>query len=61
MPVMHYSPGIRLESALSDIVEENKTVTNAALDNGFNSVKSFIQLCKTVYDCTPGQYKAKYS
>lgn len=61
MPVMHYLSRIRLESALSDIVEENKTVTNAALDNGFTSVKSFIQLCKAVYDCTPGQYKAKYS
>ncbi|MEE0913463.1 MAG: helix-turn-helix domain-containing protein [Ruminococcus sp.] len=55
--VMHYLAKIRLESALRDVVEENKTVTDAAFDNGFTSVKSFIELCKKVYNCTPGQYK----
>lgn len=58
--VMQYLANIRLESALRDIVDENKTVTDAAFDNGFTSVKSFIELCKKVYDCTPGQYKFKY-
>lgn len=58
--VMQYLANIRLESALRDIVDENKTVTNAAFDNGFTSVKSFIELCKKVYNCTPRQYKFKY-
>lgn len=58
--VIQYLANIRLESALRDIVEENKTVTDAAFDNGFKSVKSFIELCKKVYNCTPGQYKFKY-
>ncbi|MGN0488511.1 MAG: helix-turn-helix transcriptional regulator [Ruminococcus sp.] len=58
--VMQYLANIRLESALHDIVDENKTVTDAAFDNGFTSVKSFIELCKKVYNCTPGQYKFKY-
>ncbi len=58
--VMQYLANIRLESALRDIVDENKTVTDAAFDNGFTSVKSFIELCKKVYNCTPGQYKFQY-
>lgn len=58
--VMQYLANIRLESALHDIIDENKTVTDAAFDNGFTSVKLFIELCKKVYDCTPGQYKFQY-
>ncbi len=59
--VMQYLANIRLESALREIVEDNKTVTCAAFDNGFASVKSFIDLCKKVYNCTPKQYKNNYS
>lgn len=59
--VMQYLANIRLESALRDIINENKSVTDAAFDNGFTSVKSFIELCKKVYNCTPGQYKNKYN
>lgn len=59
--VMQYLANIRLESALRDIVNENKSVTDAAFDNGFKSVKSFIELCKKVYICTHGQYKFLYN
>ena len=59
--VMQYLANIRLESALRDIINENKSVTDAAFDNGLTSVKSFIELCKKVYNCTPGQYKSKYN
>ena len=55
--VMQYLSNIRLESALRDIIFEHKSVTDAAFDNGFTSVKSFIELCKKTYNCTPGQYK----
>ena len=55
--VMQYLSNIRLESALRDIIFENKSVTDAAFDNGFTSVKSFIELCKKTYNRTPGQYK----
>lgn len=57
---MQYLANIRLGSALIDIVEKNKTVTDAAFDNGFTSTKSFIELCKKIYNCTLGQYKFKY-
>ena len=55
--VMQYLSNIRLESALRDIIFEHKSVTDAAFDNGFTSVKSFIELCKKTYNCTTGQYK----
>lgn len=56
MSAMHYLAEMRLESALREMVEKDKNVTDAALDNGFTSVKSFIELCKKTYDCTPKKY-----
>ena len=57
--VMQYLANLRLEAALTEILSENKSVTAAAFDNGFTSVKSLIEVCKKTYDCTPGQYKFK--
>ena len=57
---MQYLANLRLESALRDIIFENKSVTEAAFYNGFTSVKSFIEVCKKTYDCTPGQYKFRH-
>lgn len=54
---MQYLAALRLEAALRDIVVENKSVTEAAFDNGFTSVKSFIGMCKKTYGCTPREYK----
>lgn len=55
-----YLNGVRLEYALKDMIYNHDTVTNAALENGFANVKSFINLCKKVYGCTPNQYKKQF-
>lgn len=57
---VQYLNEVRLENALRDITENNVSVTNAALNNGFANVKSFIRMCKSVYNCTPTGYKIKY-
>lgn len=54
-----YLANLRLENAVSDMLENNVTVSTAALENGFANVKSFITQCKKVYDCTPAQYRKK--
>lgn len=51
---------VRLEHALSDMLNKNENVTQAALDNGFASIKAFIETCKKVYSCTPTQFKKKF-
>lgn len=48
---------VRLEYAIKDMLTRNVSVTDAALENGFANVKSFITTCKRVYGYTPAQYK----
>ena len=48
---------VRLEHALNDMLYDNQNVTNAAMNNGFANVKSFIELCKKIYGYTPTEYK----
>lgn len=52
-----YLANLRLENAVDDMLNNNATVSAAAMENGFANVKSFITQCKKVYDCTPAQYK----
>lgn len=52
-----YLANLRLENALQDMLKKNKTVSSAALENGFANVKAFITQCKKVYNYTPAQYK----
>ena len=54
-----YLANLRLEKAIRDMLENNTSVSAAALRNGFANVKSFITQCKKVYKCTPAQYKKK--
>ena len=54
-----YLANLRLEKAIRDMLENNTSVSAAALKNGFANVKSFITQCKKVYKCTPAQYKKK--
>ena len=56
----HYLNGIRLDYAVKDMLARNSSVTEAALENGFPNVKSFITMCKKVYGVTPAQYKKHY-
>ena len=51
---------VRLDHALSDMLNYNESVTQASMNNGFASVKAFIEICKKVYGCTPVQYKKRY-
>lgn len=55
-----YLNTVRLEHALKDLVNENVSVMDAALENGFPNVKSFISMCKKVYGATPTQCKKMY-
>lgn len=57
----HYLNGIRLDYAIKDMLARNSSVTEAALENGFPNVKSFITMCKKVYGATPAQYKKHYN
>ena len=54
-----YLANLRLENAIQDMINKNSTVSNAAVENGFANVKSFITHCKKVYNCTPAQYKKR--
>ncbi len=54
-----YLANLRLENAINDMLENNVTVSTAAMENGFANVKSFITQCKKVYHCTPAQYKKR--
>ena len=57
---IQYLNGIRLEHAIKDMLTQNMSVSEAALENGFPNVKSFISMCKKVYGYTPAQYKKQY-
>lgn len=51
---------IRLENALMDIQENRISETQAAKNNGFPSVKSFIATFKSIYKCSPSEYEKRY-
>lgn len=55
-----YLNGVRLEHAIQDMLTRNLSVTDAAFENGFPNVKSFIAMCKKVYGCTPAKYKKQH-
>lgn len=54
-----YLANVRLENAIQDMLSKNSTVSDAAIENGFANVKSFITQCKRIYKLTPAQYKKK--
>ena len=54
-----YLANLRLENAVQDMLTKNASVSDAAMENGFANVKSFITQCKKVYHCTPAQYKKR--
>lgn len=56
---IQYLLKVRLEHALKDMRNKNLSVTDAAYDNGFMNVKSFITTCKKAYGVTPRHYKIK--
>lgn len=61
MGVLQYINLIRLEHANNDLLNGNVTVTEAAQNNGFPSVKVYIETCKKVYGMTPKYLLKEYS
>lgn len=57
MGVNEYLNQIRLEYANENLINSDITVTEAALNNGFPNVKTYVRLCKNVYGMTPSEYR----
>lgn len=57
MGVAEYINLIRLEYANKNLVNSDVTVTEAALNNGFPNVKTYVRLCKSVYGMTPTEFR----
>lgn len=55
--INYYINLIRLEYANDDLLNDNSTVVEAALNNGFANVKSYVKFCKEVYGMTPTEYR----
>lgn len=55
-----YVTNLRVQTALNDMINTEKTVTDIALDNGFPNVGSFNTAFKAQYGMTPGVYRASY-
>lgn len=60
MGIIQYLNIIRLERANEELLNEFVTVTDAALNNGFSSVKAYITTCKKVFGMTPTQLVEEY-
>ena len=57
MGVMEYVNLTRLEYANENLVNSDITVTEAALDNGFPNVKTYVRCCKSVCGMTPSEFR----
>lgn len=57
MGVTEYINLIRLEYANENLVNSDITVTEAALNNGFPNVKTYVRICKSVYGMSPSEYR----
>ena len=55
-----YINKIRLQHAIDELLNTNKSVTEIAVDNGFSSPSSFNRIFKDSYGTTPSQYKKSF-
>lgn len=55
--VMQYINRIRLDYANGELLNDNTTIANIALENGFPNVKSYIKQCRETYGMTPSEYR----
>lgn len=53
MGIVQYINLMRLEHANRELLNDGVTVTEAAMNNGFPSVKAYIETCKKVHGMTP--------
>lgn len=54
-----YLSSIRLEHAVKDLIYSDLSITEVALNNGFNNEKTFFNLFKENYAQTPNSYRKK--
>lgn len=52
-----YLRRVRLEHAIDDLRNKKITVRQAAIENGFPNVNSFIMSCKSEYGRTPAELR----
>lgn len=57
MNIIDYINKFRIEKACLELIYSEKTVTETALSNGFNTVQYFTKLFRRVMGCTPGEYR----
>ena len=55
-----YITNLRIDGALSELINTEKTVTDITFDNGFPNVGSLNTAFKRKYGTTPGNYRLKY-
>lgn len=55
-----YINKIRLQHAIDELLNTNKSVTEIAVDNGFSSPSSFNRVFKDTYGTAPSQYKKSF-
>ena len=55
---MQYVNEQRIEHACYDIAQKNKSITEAALDNGFNDLSYFAKTFKRYKGISPREFKA---
>lgn len=60
MGIVQYINQVRLEHANNDLLNSGMNVTEAAINNGFPSVKTYIETCKKVYGMTPTILQKEY-
>ena len=55
-----YINKIRIQHAIDELLNTNKSVTEIAVENGFSSPSSFNRVFKEAYGTTPSQYKKSF-
>jgi len=61
MSFQNYLNKIRLEKTTDMIIHSNKNMTEIALMNGFSSTSYFYKVFKKEYNCTPLEYRRRFT
>lgn len=59
MNITDYINKCRIEMACLDMIKTNKSITEIAIENGFNNIQYFSKKFKEMMDCTPREFKAQ--
>lgn len=61
MSFSDYITTLRLNHAISELKQTDKTITAIAMDNGFPSANAFITAFYRQHGCTPAKYRKQYA